>query len=89
MTPRERFITALQCRQSDYVPHFELVFYLTMEALGKVHPQHRALNQWQQMSKRELDLQFADMGRTFVDSARKYEHHAVHVMPPGMPGMET
>jgi uroporphyrinogen decarboxylase len=41
-TPRERFIAALERRPiSGRVPHFELVFYLTMEAFGKVHPLHR------------------------------------------------
>ena len=43
MTPRERFIAALERRPlTGRVPHFELVFFLTMEALGKVHPAQRA-----------------------------------------------
>ena len=38
MTPRERFITALERRPpTGRVPHFELVFFLTMEALGSYH----------------------------------------------------
>ena len=46
MTPRERFITALEGgRATGRVPHFELVFYLTMEAFGKVHPCHRHFGQ--------------------------------------------
>lgn len=41
-TPRERFIAALERQQLEgRVPHFELVFYLTMEAFGKIHPTHR------------------------------------------------
>ena len=42
MTPRERFIAALRHEPLEgLVPHFELVFFLTMESLGKVHPSHR------------------------------------------------
>ena len=42
MTPRERFIAALERRPiTGRVPHFELVFFLTMEAFGRVHPSHR------------------------------------------------
>ena len=39
MTPRERFIAAFERKPlTGRVPHFELVFFLTMEAFGKVHP---------------------------------------------------
>ena len=49
-TPKERFVTALEGGQVDgRVPHFELVFFLTMEAFGKVHPSHRDYGQWDQM----------------------------------------
>ena len=35
ITPRERFIAALEHKTPEgRVPHFELVFYLTMEAFG-------------------------------------------------------
>jgi uroporphyrinogen decarboxylase len=41
-SPRQHFITALERRLlTGRVPHFELVFLLTMEAFGKVHPWHR------------------------------------------------
>ena len=47
MTPRERFIAALERRPiPGRVPHFELVFFLTMEAFGKVHPSQRHYAQW-------------------------------------------
>lgn len=46
MTHKERFIKTLQCEDiGGRVPHFELVFFLTMEALGKVHPSHRCYDQ--------------------------------------------
>ena len=42
LTPRERFVASLERRPLEgRVPHFELVFFLTMEAFGKVHPSHR------------------------------------------------
>ena len=42
MTEKERFIKALKREPLEgHVPTFELVFYLTMEVLGKVHPLHR------------------------------------------------
>ena len=50
MTERERFIATLKReRIGGRVPTFELVFYLTMEAFGKVHPEHRSYHQWKQM----------------------------------------
>ena len=39
MTNRERFIRTLKCEKiGGRVPTFELVFFLTMEAFGRVHP---------------------------------------------------
>ena len=56
-TPRQGFIAALERRPLlGRVPHFELVFYLTMEALGKVHPLHRDYSQWAQMEEKEREL---------------------------------
>ena len=80
MTPRERFIAALRRKPlTGRVPHFELVFYLTMEALGKMHPEHRSYRQWDQMTPREQHLHRRDVAQVLVDSARKYEHGAIHV----------
>lgn len=59
------------------VPHFELVFYLTMESLGKVHPTHRNYHQWDQMSEREKAAQRYDIAELYVAIARKYEHSAI------------
>lgn len=87
MTPRERFIKAL-LRQplSGRVPHFELVFYLTMEAFEKVHPTHRHFGQWAQMSELERQLQREDIARTYIMAAEKYEHSAIFVQAdPGAP----
>ena len=59
MQPRDRFIAALERRAptpGQRVPHFELVFFLTMEAFGKVHPSHRNYRQWDQMEEKEREL---------------------------------
>jgi len=85
MTPRERFIRALECRPIEgRVPHFELVFYLTMEVFGRVHPCHRRYDQWDQMSERERNLHRRDMAEIYIMTARRYEHSAIllHPNPP-------
>lgn len=82
MTPRERFICALERKSlRGRVPHFELVFYLTMEAFGKVHPSHRQYGQWFQMTEKERQLHRLDMARIFLDTAERYEHSAIFLHP--------
>jgi uroporphyrinogen decarboxylase len=82
MTPRERFIAALERRPlTGRVPHFELVFFLTMEAFGKVHPQHRSYHQWQQMSEKERQLHRRDMADLYIATAERYEHSAIFLHP--------
>ena len=54
MTNCERFIHTLRCEPiGGQVPTFELVFFLTMEAFGRVHFSQRHYAQWNQMSKSE------------------------------------
>ncbi len=82
MTRRENFIKALTLeKMTGRVPHFELVFFLTMEVLGKVHPLHRAYYQWNQMSVKERELQLKDMATCYIDIAKKYDHSAIFVHP--------
>lgn len=86
MTPRESFIHALDRRPpipGSRVPHFELVFFLTMEAFGRIHPSQRQYGQWQQMSDRERDLHRRDIADLYVQTARRYEHSAIFFHPPG------
>jgi uroporphyrinogen decarboxylase len=64
------------------VPHFELVFFLTMEAFGRVHPIHRSYVQWDQMSRSEQELHLRDMAEIFILTARRYEHSAIFIHPP-------
>ena len=82
MTPRERFITALEGGQVEgRVPHFELVFFLTMEVFGKVHPNHRNYGQWDQMTERERELHRNDMADLFIATAERFEHDAIYLHP--------
>ncbi len=46
MTEKERFIKTLLCEEVEgRVPHFKLVYFLTMEKFRKVHPNHRNYEQ--------------------------------------------
>ncbi|MBX3751001.1 MAG: hypothetical protein KF897_13000 [Opitutaceae bacterium] len=82
MTPRERFIAALERRPlTGRVPHFELVFFLTMEAFGKVHPIHRNYSQWLQMEERERQLHRRDMADLYIATAERFEHSAIFIHP--------
>ena len=82
MTPRDRFIAALELRPfTGRVPHFELVFYLTMEAFGKVHPAHRQYSQWDQMEETERQLHRKDMASVYLRTAERFEHNAIFLHP--------
>lgn len=82
MTGKQRFSAALRREKIEgHVPHFELVFFLTMEVLGKVHPSHRFYEQWNQMSMTEKKLQINDMADIYIDIAKKYHHDAIFVHP--------
>lgn len=82
MTPRESFINALERRPpTGRVPHFELVFFLTMEAFGKVHPLHRDYSQWFQMEEKERELHRRDMADLYIATAERYEHSAIFLHP--------
>lgn len=82
LTPRNRFAAALEGRPlTGRVPHFELVFFLTMEAFGKVHPSHRNYHQWLQMEERERALHRREIAQIYVDTAERYEHSAILLHP--------
>lgn len=82
MTPRERFIAALERRPlTGRVPHFELVFFLTMEAFGKVHPSQRSYYQWDQMEEKERQLHREEMADLYIATAKRYEHSAIFLHP--------
>ena len=82
MTHREQFIKTLKCEPiGGQVPTFELVFFLTMEAFGRVHPTHRYYDQWDQMSKKEKDLHIRDMADLYILTAQRYGHSAIFIHP--------
>ena len=82
MQPRERFIAALERRPiTGLVPHFELVFFLTMEAFGKVHPSHRYYSQWGQMEEKERALHRSEMADIYIATAERYGHSAIFIHP--------
>ena len=83
MTPRESMILALEGKQpTGLVPHMELVFFLTMEALGRIQPTARHFGQWEQMSENERKLHRRDVADTYVTTARKYEQNAIFFHAP-------
>ncbi len=79
MNHRERFMTALERGTPDFVPTFELVYFLTMELLGKVHPTARRLAQWDQMSPNEQRLQVSDAAEVYLSVARRFKHSAIFI----------
>jgi uroporphyrinogen decarboxylase len=82
MTPRERFIAALERRPiTGRVPHFELVFFLTMEVFGKLHPSQRAYRQWDQMEEKERQLHRHDIADLYIATAERFEHDAILLHP--------
>jgi uroporphyrinogen decarboxylase len=82
MTPRERFIAALERKPiMGRVPTFELVFFLTMEKFGKVHPSHRSYYQWDQMSAHEKQTHRDDIAELYIATAEAYGHDAIFVHP--------
>lgn len=83
MTHKERFIRTLKCEPiGGQVPTFELFFYLTMEAFGKVHPSHRSYSQWNQMSLNERKLHMDEMAQLYIDIAKRYGHSAISLWWP-------
>jgi uroporphyrinogen decarboxylase len=79
--PRERFIQALERQPiSGRVPHFELAFFLTMQAFGRVHPIHRDYSQWFQMEERERQLHRVDMAEIYIATAERFEHDAILIL---------
>jgi len=81
-TPRQRFISALNREPlTGRVPHFELVFFLTMEAFGKCHTSQRSYGQWAQMEENERRLHREDMADMFIMTAERFEHSAIFLHP--------
>jgi uroporphyrinogen decarboxylase len=73
MTPRESLIHALERKKpTGQVPHFELEFFLTMEAFGRIHPAQRRYHQWKQMSAHERHLHRWDVADLYVKTLDRF-----------------
>ena len=82
MTHKERFIKALKREKVEgRVPQFELAFFLTMEAFGRVYPEHRDYRQFGQMTYQEKKLHIEDMADLFISIAEKYHYDTIFVHP--------
>lgn len=82
MTERERFIKALKREPIEgHCPTFELVFFLTLEALGRIHPSQQIFHQWDQMSTSEKKLHIDYNAETYIQTAEKYNHSAILIDP--------
>lgn len=80
MTERERFIKALRREPIEgHCPTFELVFFLTLEAIGKIHVSQQNFSQWDQMSSKEKQLHFDYLADMYIETAEKYNHSAIFV----------
>ena len=82
MTERERFIKALKREPLEgHCPTFELVFFLTLESIGKIHPSQQHFDQWNQMTRNEQKLHMEYMADSYIEIAEKYHHSAIFVHP--------
>jgi uroporphyrinogen decarboxylase len=82
MTPRERVIAALERKPvTGRVPHFELLVLPTMEAFGKIHPDHRNYAQWDQMEEKERQMHREEMADIYIATAERFEHSAIVIRP--------
>jgi uroporphyrinogen decarboxylase len=87
LTPRQRFAAALDRKPlPGRVPHFELVFFLTMEAFGKLHPSHRSYHQWDQMEEKERRLHRNEIADLYIATCERYGQDAILLHP--NPGRE-
>ena len=78
LSPRERFRAAvLRKPMRGRIPHFELVCFLTMESLGKVHPSHRSCRQWDQMTEAESE----SLREQAIETMMQFRPEAEAVLP--------
>ncbi|MFH1744035.1 MAG: uroporphyrinogen decarboxylase family protein, partial [bacterium] len=91
MQPRDRFIAALERKPpTGRVPHFELVFFLTMEAFRKPHFGQRTFHQWGQMEEKERQLHREDIADLYIAIAERYEHSAIFLdLPSGIENSDS
>lgn len=74
MTPKERFITALECKIPDRVPTFELEFQLADKLFGKDFLRQREL---EGLSEKEIDFKLHENAEYLVKVYTHLEHDAI------------
>jgi len=79
MTPKQRFITALELGQPDQVPTFELEFQLAPQLLGKDFPDESG---WKYLSEKELDTKINQIAELYVEIAKRLEYSAIMLVHP-------
>lgn len=85
LTPKEKFIMALEGKQPPgLVPHFELVFYLTQELLGKKHPSHQDWTGWEAVSGAERARRIEECALIYLHSAERMGHSAIFFQAPSL-----
>ena len=66
------------------MPHFELLFFLTMEAFGRLHPSQRRYRQWAQMSEMERNLHRKDVADLYVKTCSRFGlSGTIYIKPEG------
>jgi len=82
MTNRERFIRTLKCEKiGGRVPHFEIEFHLTMQAVGLQNPLKQSCGVWEQMSYAEQKEFVNKRADSYIAVAKKYDHSAIFIHP--------
>ncbi len=82
MTHKQQFIDTLSCKKiGGRVPHFEIVFFLTMESIGMYHSSQTIFHQWGQMSFEEKKLHINYAADMYIKIAQKYDHSAIFIHP--------
>ena len=76
MTPKERFLTALDRGIPDRVPTFELEFQLSEELCGKKFLREEEL---QGLSSREAEYKLTENAETLIEVYTRLEHDAICV----------
>ena len=84
-TPKQRFIDALELRQPDQVPTFELEFQLTKELLGKEYPYESSwegMEIWKKLARPERDSLIDRIADLYIEVAERLEYSAIMVCHP-------
>ncbi len=76
LTHKQRATMALEGKQPDYVPTFELIFQLTEEALGKSF--HKGLEYNELAKKDRLELCYKN-AELYLQIAERYEHSIIKI----------